>query len=156
MQRQTFINELHALADRFNRKASDELIRRYYQELKHLTDDEFLAAARIIYRTDTFWPAPARFEEAIGMDAKTRAENAWEEALEDARNGKALPWSEYEPAHATALRKIGGIPALGRANEDRLPFIRREFISAYQARANQSNAPALEKPDTPVLPGVTL
>jgi len=153
LNQQAFVKELQALADRFNRTISDELARRYYTDLQHLETEDFLKAAHTIYKHDTFWPAPARFLEAVGMDPKSQAELAWEQTLDDARNGKAQPYSMYGPAHAHALRKIGGLTALGRVNEDRLPFIRREFVSIFKAHMERGNLPQLEdKPEVPRLP----
>lgn len=149
LDRTAFINEMHALADRFNRKVSDEMVRRYYEDLQQLHTEDFLQAARVIYRNDTFWPAPARFLQVIGEDPTSIAERAWDRTLEDATQGKALPWSMYEPAHAAALRAVGGIAQLGRTPESQLAFKRKDFIHAYKQHAERGNLPQLEEPETP-------
>jgi hypothetical protein len=154
LERTAFINEMHALADRFNRKVSDEMVRRYYEDLNHIPTQDFLLAARTIYRNDTFWPAPARFLEILGMDPASEAEAAWEHALAEASNGTGQPWSAYPPAHAAALRAVGGTATLGRTNQDQLAWKKREFIKAFKQHAERGPLPALEKPEPIEIAGV--
>lgn len=160
-----FAGTLAWLSERFSRGGDDlpeRLVVTYYHMLNpHLDDETFEEAARVIYFADRYWPAPARILEAAGRDAGTAAEQAWTVALAEASRGEGRPLSEYDAAHAAALLAIGGNVAIGRSHQDRLPFVKREFIAAYRRQrermlANPDGAkPSLPEGDTsPVeLPG---
>lgn len=154
LDRQAFVQELHALADRFNRKVSDEMARRYYEDLAHMNTNEFLAAAKVIYRGDTFWPAPNRFLEVVEMDPASEAEAAWEQALEEAKAGQGKPYSSYAPAHAAALRAVGGTVRIGQTREDKLAFTKREFVNAFKTHAQRGTLPELDKPEPVEIAGL--
>jgi len=151
LNRETFAHEMQALADRFNRTLTDDMVRRYYQHLQHLDTPTFLTAAHTIYRHDTFWPAPARFDEIAGIDPQTQAEAAWQHALQQAQAGTKDPPNTNHDHYWAALKSIGGVTHLGRTNERNVPFTKKEFIRAY-TQAATNTTPALEKPDTPTLP----
>jgi len=154
LDRTAFTREMTLLADRFNRAVSDSMAKRYYDDLKHLATSDFLTAARVIYRNDTFWPPPNRFMEAAGLDAKTLAETAWQTALEEASSGTARPYSDYPPAHATALRAVGGNTVIGRTNQDRLSFLKRDFVNAFKQYYERSTNPVLDTPEPVEIAGL--
>lgn len=142
-----FASELSQLADRFNRSVSDDMARRYHEFLAPQMDTpQFLQAARAIYNHDAFWPAPVRFLEAINLDPASEANAAWELALMEARKGVAQPLDQYVPAHAAALTAVGKNRAIGQTHEDRLPFLKREFIAAYRQHRERAT-PELTKGD---------
>jgi len=150
----TFAEQMSILADRFDRGVSSEMSRRYHAFLTdRMTTDQFRDAVDVIYAHDRFWPAPVRFLEAVGLDPSSAAATAWDQVLNAARTGGGGPASSYPPATAEAIRAIGGITALGRVNEDRLPFIKREFIAAYRAHGERAPSPALEAPTLKELTG---
>lgn len=138
-----YARELAALADRFGRVISDTTSVRYYEFLNERMDtDAFERAARAIYNHDRYWPAPARFLEVVGMDPASMAERAWEVTLSEARKGAGRPLDEYGDAHAAAIRAVGSVAKLGREDEDRLRFVKREFVNAYRAAAEEHAADA--------------
>lgn len=155
LDKDTFAATLDWLAERFHRDLPKRLVRSYYEMLApHLTTEEFEQAARTIYFHDQFWPAPARFQEAIGSDADSHAHAEWETVLDLVRAGDGIRPSDAHPALANALRAIGGTTQLGQTREDRLPFVKREFITAYKAHAKRETAAQLEDHTPPELPGV--
>jgi hypothetical protein len=147
-----FGREMTLLADRFNRDISKPVIARYFEFLNaHLATDEFVAAARVVFDHDQFWPAPVRFLEAAGVDPKSEADAAWELSLSEARRGIARPLSEYDPGHAAALSAVGKNHRIGQTREDQLPFLKRDFVNAFVAHRERKNHPELEKPPVPEL-----
>jgi len=154
LDRDAFTTEIGQLAERFNRTVSNDMARRYYRALKSMDTDAFMSAATLIYNSDTFWPPPNRFMEAAGLDAKTLAETAWQTALEEASSGTARPYSDYPPAHATALRAVGGNTVIGRTNQDRLSFLKRDFIQAFRAHHERSTNPVLDTPEPVEIAGL--
>lgn len=143
----TFASQISILADRFDRGVSPEMSRRYHAFLsERMTTDQLIEAVNVIYAHDRFWPAPVRFLEAVGLDPTSQAETGWDQVLHDARTGSGGPASSYPPAIAAGVRAIGGITSLGRVNEERLPFIKREFVAAVRAHGERPETPALEAP----------
>lgn len=137
LDRGVFGREMGSLADRFNRAVSKDMAQRYYAFLApHLSTERFVQAAATIYQHDRFWPPPARFLEAVGADPGTRASEAWEHVMALVRSGSGInPATVEDPALADAVRAVGGTAHLGMVNEDRLPWIRKEFVAAYRATA---------------------
>ena len=151
-----FGREMALLSERFNRQVSKPVMARYFETLNaSLSTEQFEAAARTIFDHDTFWPAPVRFLEIAGVDPSSEAEAAWELALAEASRGEAQPMSAYDPAHAAALTAVGKNRRIGQTNEDRLPFVKREFIAAYKAHKERAHLPALETPKAVALEGLS-
>lgn len=156
IDKRAFARELEQLADRFNREVSKPMLRRYHEFLTERMDDEaFRRAASIIYQHDRFWPPPARFLEAVGLDPDTRAGEAWEQLMATVRSGGGVnPRELDDPALAAGIRAVGGTARLGTVNEDRLPWIRKEFTAAYRASAEgERDTPALKPPGMEELTG---
>jgi len=150
LDKPTFVKELKALGDRFNRTVSNDMVARYYQEIQHMTSSDFMEAVRVIYRNDTFWPSPARFLQAVGLDSETQAQQAWERILKLASTG-STSGSLTEPER-DAIKAVGGLARLGRSDERDLPFKRKEFLLAYKQSADRQYAPALPQYEKAVLP----
>ena len=150
LDKPTFVKELKALGDRFNRTVSNDMVARYYQELQGMTSSDFMEAVRVIYRNDTFWPSPARFLQAVGLDSETQAQAAWERILKLASTG-STSGSLTEPER-DAIKAVGGLARLGRSDERDLPFKRKEFLLAFKQSADRQYAPALPQYEKAVLP----
>ena len=143
-----FAHAFRLLCERFGRDApSEDLTKAYYRELSVLTDDEFKAASKTIFREDDFFPTPARFLNLAGKGTDTNAREAWERIEAAARNG-TLPNLEG-PAHR-ALMSIGGIRAVEYTDETKgLPHVRRRYLEAYKGFVERDNRPeplALDAP----------
>jgi len=145
IDRAVFAREMTLLAERFNRSdLSAQLRQRYFDFLDaRMGSAQFEASARTIFNADTFWPAPARFLEALGLDPSSEAEEAWQLALREASSGLARPLSEYDPAHAAALLEVGKNRAIGLTSEKQLPWVKREFIAAFKAHRELAQVEAL-------------
>ena len=99
--------------------------RLYHLVLQDIGDDELLQAALACIETCTFWPVPAEIRKHTGEHLT--AEMALEIALDD------VPLRELPEIIKTVLRNIGGRRML---KERDFIFMRRNFISAYNAIAN--------------------
>lgn len=150
-----FAEQVSILADRFDRGVSPEMSRRYHAFLTdRMTTDQLRTAVDVIYAHDRFWPAPVRFLEAIGLDPASRAGDAWEAVMTLVRSGGGLnPAKTDDPALAAAVRAVGGTARLGKVDEDRLPFIKREFVAAYRAHGERDDRPQLDHPTLKELTG---
>lgn len=117
------------MVDRFNRRASETMLRDYFDLLSaRLSTADFEHAVGVIYVQDDYFPSPRRFLEVAGKDAKGVAARAWEEALALARKGETRP--PEDPALAAGVRALGGLAAIGRTDERSLAFRRGDFVDA--------------------------
>ena len=139
IEREVFTREMALLAERFTRTLSAPVAARYYETLSaNLTTLEFAVAARILFDEETFWPAPARFIEAVKPSGEAAAQDEWEKLLEAIRKNTRAELSE---AGLYALKNVGGTWRIGQSHEvDQLPFIKREFLEAYQAFGKRQTA----------------
>ena len=152
----TFGREMALLSDRFNRQVSKPVMARYYETLSAtLTTEQFETAARVVFDQDTFWPSPARFLEAAGRDRKSEAEAAWELTMSEVRSGRAKPLSEYDPAHAYALKAVGKNVRLARVpTPEKLDFVKHDFVAAFTSYRERGGLPELDRPEPVELAGV--
>lgn len=145
----TFVAEMTILRDRFGRRdMTPETVARYLDFLgPRLTTAQFTQAAREIFNRDTFWPAPARFLEALqGGNAKELAEAAWTDMLRFARDGKYPPLDSLDDATRAGL-KAAPMREIQVADDVKINRLKREFVAAHAA----AQAP-LNPGDTPALP----
>jgi hypothetical protein len=144
IDRMTFAREMALLQERFNRELSDPILERYRETLsRHLTTEEFVLAARLAFDTETFWPAPMRLVELVQPSPKAAADQEWERILEAVRrNGQA----ELSAAGKSALKEVGGTWRIGHSDElTQLPWIKREFVSAFEEFEHRRHADTLRR-----------
>lgn len=154
IDKRAFLRELGLLADRFGRTVSEPVIARYYDTLNRtLTTTEFEAAARIVFDTDTFWPAPARFIELAHGNPENNADAEWRALLEScARNDARVDF--LTPEGRAGMIAAGGWRDIGITPEGPAMAARRKsFIRAYLA-AREERSMTLGGLPAPVLPGL--
>lgn len=144
LDKRAFLRELGMLAERFGRAISEPVMLRYYDTLSStLTTAEFVAAARVVFDTDTFWPPPARFIELAHGNARDDGEREWARLLDACARGDRnhLPSAEG----AAAMRAVGGWNAVAYCEGDhnldrkRVGFL-RAFAAAREEREYQNRA----------------
>lgn len=121
-------------------KPSDETASVWAAVLADLPASDAKKAALEVCRTDTKAPCPSR------ILAVARGQNEgydeppsmiWERIVQLAANGergKAIFDTHESPRTRSAVYSIGGFNYLRRAEVSQLPFIRRDFLTAYQDR----------------------
>lgn len=93
-----------------------------------------------IVRVDKYPPTPARVLEVVreGMaQPEEQPSIIWERLVQLAsqgERGKAIFDAHESPRVKSALYSIGGFSYLRRAEISSLPYIRRDFLTAYQER----------------------
>ena len=133
LDRGAFLREMGLLAERFGRSVSEPVIARYFDALRvALTTPEFVAAARVIFDHDAFWPAPARFVELARGNPRDDAEREWRRLVDAcARADRNVLLS---PEGAAAMRAAGGWNAVAYCEGDvNLDRKRGLFVRAYTA-----------------------
>lgn len=142
--REDFAKVMGVFADRIGRALTPATYDVYFDTLSEvLTTEEFLAGARIVFRTHQFntWPAPQQFIDA----AKPKPEPAlaagelFEKVLSACAN-------QYEPRDVMlqriealgpvalrAFRGAGGFRDFVCPLDTQLPFLRNRFVENYEA-----------------------
>lgn len=133
-----FTRGFRLLCERFGRdKPSDELVRVYFEEVRELTDEQFRAACRTVFREDTYFPAPVRLLDLAGVGAQAQAREAWQLVMDAIRAGKP---PRLTGDAAAAYHAIGGYPAVAHCHEVHdLPHVRRRFLEAYSDARNRTD-----------------
>lgn len=152
-----FAAEMTLLEDRFSRQPLTTATKvRYYEYLNgQLSTEEFQQAARVIFDTDRWWPAPARFVEAVHGNARELAAQAWADVQLAIKEG-STNLDFLSPAGRQALRAAGGWQAVYAApSEIALDRARRAFIDSFELTAKRDGPKALEAPDVLQLETVT-
>src|SRR4051812_7405554 len=99
IEREVFQYWMGCIADRTNRVLSPPTYQEYFKALSgELTNDEFVEAARLVFRNAQFWPSPKDFIDAIRPDPRARAAVIFEWIRSDARHfdGRAHFWVASE------------------------------------------------------------
>lgn len=149
--------ELEILVNRFHgHRLLDVTLDRYAEYIEaHLTEAEFVRACRVIFDNDRYWPAPARFVEAVHGNARELAAQAWADVQLAIKEG-STDLDFLSPAGRQALRAAGGWQAVYAApSEIALDRARRAFIDSFELTAKRDGPKALEAPDVLQLETVT-
>lgn len=143
IDRVAFARVMGGFADRIGRALAPETAEMYYDVLAStLTTDEFLAGARIVFRSHVYntWPSPQQFIDAI-KPANAPALDAGElfETVLETVNRTSLPWSDrlasimaLGPVVERAYRAAGGRREMECVPLDSVPFVRRRFVEAFE------------------------
>lgn len=167
IERMAFARVMGGFADRIGRALAPETAEMYYDVLaSELTTDQFMAGARIVFRSHTYntWPSPQQFIDAIKPKASASldAADVFETVLEIV-NRTSLDWSERQrqimalgPIVERAYRAAGGRREMECVPVESVPFTRRRFVEAFEHatenEARQSDAAgALEAVSAPRL-----
>lgn len=157
IERDAFQYWMGCIADRTNRVLAPPTYQEYYKALVgELTNDEFVEAARLVFRNAQFWPSPKDFIDAIKPDARAYAARIFEWIRSDARHfdGVTHFWiaTEIQAEHGApalaAFRAIGGGERFRSLEAKDLPFALKEFADAYV----RASTDAAKPPDRKALP----
>lgn len=144
IDRLQFAKVMGVFADKIGRALAPATAEEYYLALSlALTTDEFVAGARVVFRTHEFntWPAPIQFIRAAKPEPEDTllAAEAFEQALEimgDSRVPIMTRKAQVEalgPATARAFRAAGGVREFQMVLLDQVPWLRNRFVDAYEA-----------------------
>lgn len=143
-----FAKVMGGFADRIGRALAPETAEMYFDVLNDaLSTEEFLAGARIVFRSHAYntWPAPQQFIDA-GRPAiipALDAGEAFERVIEIVNRTTQTPnWSDrlreillLGPVVERAFRAAGGRRDTEHIPVESVPFVRRRFVEAYEHAA---------------------
>lgn len=140
LNKNLFIREFAILEERFNRTSSRIIADRYYDTIKHLTNEEYKRAADHIFANDEYWPTPKRFIELANGNTREHAINEWHTLIEACARNNLNP--ALSPAGIAAMRAIGGWREIAYAEgETKQASLRRAFLEAYDAQTKRLALP---------------
>lgn len=142
--RPKFVMILEAVGSCFNRSVDEPLLYGYWAAFKGVDLAVFeLACHRAIDELD-FFPTVKQLKGITGQrDAAEMAADAWAKVLELARDSTRA--EHPDPVAEAAIKKLGGWRKIGQTDEDRLEWVRKEFVDLYQAAAK--HRPQLQAPE---------
>jgi hypothetical protein len=150
IDRLQFAKVMGVFADRLGRALAPATAEEYYLALSlALTTEEFVAGARVVFRTHQYntWPAPIQFIRAANPlpENNLLAAEAFEAALEimsDSRVPMLTRKAQVDalgPATARAFRAAGGVRDFQLVLLDQIPWLRNRFVEAYEAAASDES-----------------
>jgi hypothetical protein len=131
-----FATEMDKLSERFNHSLSNAVVHGYYQALASLSEDEFLRGCQKVFVENRFFPTPLELIHAALGSPSDLAQQEWMEVATAVMNNHKANISQTA---RQALTSIGGSVAI-REGHGNLSMLRRDFITAYQALAKESQA----------------
>lgn len=107
--------------------------KKYYERLnlKIASDEEFIAAFDVVFDSIKFFPCPNDFVEALQGSNSLQAADEWETVVLMASRGDR-DLSKLCEITQSAIRLIGGIKKIEMATEDRLPWLKKEFVEHWK------------------------
>jgi hypothetical protein len=156
IEREVFQYWMGCIADRTNRVLSPPTYQEYFKTLSgELTNDEFVEAARLVFRNAEFWPAPKQFIDAIRPDPKLEGMRIFAElhrAGVNSPTGRYWVAGEIEAAYGSAalvaFRAIGGAERLNAMGGSDIAFTARDYAEAFVRAKSDAGKP----PDRKALP----
>lgn len=119
---------------------TEETVNVWAAVLADLPPSDAKKAALEICRTDTRVPCPSRLLEAARGQIQGHEEPPsmiWERIVNLAtqgERGKVIFEAHESPRTKSAVYTAGGFDYIRRVDLDRLPFVRRDFLTAYEER----------------------
>lgn len=150
---EVFAFEIGVLEEQFGASfqgpAGTERCDRYYAYCsEHLTTQQFVLAAHVIFAEDDRFPKPKRFVEAAQANLEEQAVSEWVRLTVAAQHitrtqTEGLSQAQLCPGLSLnaqfALESIGGLHVVADADlVNQLSFLRRDFLVAHKAFANQA------------------
>lgn len=124
--------EWEILCERFAKTPSVVLATRYYQSLSPQMDTEtFVAAARRVFDSNTFFPSPDDFLEAVRPRMELAAGEQWL-LCERVMEGERGILERMSPAGRVTVRLLGGAHALQQTALKDVQWVRKDFNRLFE------------------------
>lgn len=136
----------------YKREFTPFVQRVWYKHLSaQMTTEEFVNAIEQAIVSKQFMPTPDELVESVRGDSEVLALTDWELCLKAAARADRVMIQSLSPQGQSALHLIGGLNALGMATEDRLPWIKKEFVGVWKAtKADTRALPQSRSPEAEV------
>jgi hypothetical protein len=155
VDKKLFTQLLSEMAEYYGRKLPPAILQVWYTTIAALMSNaEFQKAFEQIIFSEQYMPTPEKFLEMVKGSSDALAHSDWELCVQAAARADREMLSDLSPQGKSALYLIGGLHKLGQAEVDRLPWIKKEFISLWKSAkidtksllaAKDSQAPMLSE-----------
>lgn len=139
-QKPEFLEIIAGLAELQGRELSPAALKIWWRSMRHWDLDEFKRAATYLARASEFMPKPKHFDRLRANAAMNRHE-AWVIAVAHASGGHRTG-ATVDPIVAEAVQRMGGFSVIGQCREDRLEWLKRDFIEFYDTVVDEKVAAA--------------
>jgi hypothetical protein len=137
-QRAEFIALIEALASGFRVTADPALLSAYWLGLSDLPFESVEAAVSTAIRESEFMPRAAELRALAGVENPSeRGAQAWSEVMKLARNSRTA--EHPDPVVEQIVMRLGGWRRFGMMTEDRVDFMRKDFLDLYKAQAKHGS-----------------
>lgn len=146
---EVFAAWLEELASYYGRKVGSLIERAWYKQLgQRMTTEQFVASVEKALFSCEFMPTPEKLLELVKGNAQLIALEEWEKCLAAACRADREAISKLSAAGQIALRAIGGLHALGQADEKDNRWMQKKFVEVWlTVPDNQQRAlPAANEP----------
>ncbi len=134
--RPRFVEVLTGLAEIWRVDLTKEAIEIWWRGMKDWSIEEFRTAAGHLIKNSQFMPKPYDFEQLLKA-GETSAYEAWSLALEHAKGA----WRQGvlgESRIDRVVAMVGGYRAIALTDTDKLGFLERRFMAAYDDLSHSS------------------
>ena len=129
------------LHERFGNTVSENILAIYFKFLRDkLTDQEWAIAVERSILDESLFPSAKLLIEKVKPSDQSLAATAWEAIIAAAKQGKK---PSLDPNAECALLRIGGRTAIEASPEDKLPFLKKDFVREYSLVIAQQTREAL-------------
>ena len=116
--------------------------------VKEIGEESFSAALVAAVRSSEYFPVIAKIRQCASLSAEQQkaagADAAWQYVIAYNSKGYACDWAKNVPALPVrieyAARAVGGIHAINNADPKSVPFMRRDFCTAWEQYQESSAA----------------
>ena len=134
--RPRFVEVLTGLAEIWRVDLTKEAIEIWWRGMKDWSIEEFKTAAGHLIKNSQFMPKPYDFEQLLKA-GETSAHEAWSFALKHA-DGAWQHGVLGDPLIDRAVATLGGYRVIAHSEMDKLGFVERRFMAAYDDLSHSS------------------
>ena len=128
--RPEFVQVLNGLAAIRRADLTKEAYELWWQSMKNWSIDGFKDAAGYLLKNCQFMPAPYDFEQ-LRKKGKPSAHEAWAKALDHAAGGAWRNGLLGDALTDRVIATLGGYSVIALTHKDKLGFLERRFLDAY-------------------------
>lgn len=156
IDKQVFSQMIGELQAYYKREFTPFAQRAWYKHLSdRLTTDQFIQAIESAIISKQFMPTPEEIVEMICGTPENQAYQEWDLCLKAASRNDKTMLNTLSPQGQSALHLIGGLYKLGQMQEDKLEWVKKEFVAIWKGTpVNTKSLPQAREIDASPLDAV--
>ena len=156
IDKQVFQELIAELENYYKREFTPFAQRAWYKHLNtHLSTEQFIEAVESAIVSKQFMPTPAEIVEMMCGTPENQAAIEWDLCIKAACRNDRTMLDGLSPQGQSALHLIGGFYKLGQTQEDKLEWVKKEFVSIWKGTpANTKSLPQSRTDDFKSTPDI--